>query len=184
MVTVKRKKGPAYTAHIKCPYCRANIRSFHTLNGANEIGTWNSSNFGRHLEKVHLKITQNKKTKKRADKSIDDSLDSDHDAIKPNRSSDKNPNENLLAKPNDYSVLTLDDKLVAPAVGSVINMKDVVPITSGETALPALVNCSDTVESCIGDKDYILVEIPSNLDLVMESAVDKGNFSNSKVLQC
>lgn len=172
MVTVKRskKKQGYYTGQIKCPYCKGSLSAFHTLNANNKIGTWNSSNFGRHLENVHIK----KLTKKRVKRSVDVSLSSDNDddiATKPNHSLDTKSNESHRPKLNENVVSTLDSL----AIGSVINMKDV-EITASKTVFSRIVNYSDTDESG-DDKDCILIEVPSNLDSVMmDLAADKGTF--------
>lgn len=167
LVTVNRKKkGPGYSAKIKCPYCKKNIIVFHILNGANEGGTWNSSNFGHHLVKVHLKTAKTKMPKKKAKKSIDDILDTDSD-------------DNIAIKPDDTIFPKPDDGLVALAVGPVNNAKDVVRTTFCKTAFQSIVDYSDTDESSKGDEDYILIEDTSKVDhLMIESAIDEGKYSD------
>ncbi len=176
MVTIKRnKKTTGYTARIKCPYCKGSISVFHSLNGRKGIGTWNSSNFGRHLDDVHMKNSKKEKSKKRVKKSVDDSLGSDNDvdiATEPNHSLDIKSSESLRSKINENAIKNATSTLDSVAIGP--DMIDV-PTTASKTVFSGIVNYSDTDGSSDDDKDTILVEVPSNLDpVMMELIANKG----------
>lgn len=56
----KAEDLPLFSATIRCPYCKYEIAVFHILNESSRYGSWNVSNFGRHLKKVHLKKGETK----------------------------------------------------------------------------------------------------------------------------
>lgn len=140
------------SAKIKCPFCNDSVAVFHILKGTNELGSWNSSNFNRHLKNVHVK---------------EENL---------NENIDENLGEKFDEKLDVNLVSNVEPML---DVGSIVKyMKYITPITKSNINLFSIVSYSDTDEDNDNDEKngdenkYLFVEVPGKLDPVIITEVE------------
>lgn len=180
LVNVKRKEEnqPKCLGKIKCPFCNHNLAVFHILNESNERGTWNTGNFERHLRKVHLKKKQNESIHENLDTSVDNKLEENL-----NNKLDKNL-ENFDENLENFDEYPIPVSKLA--VGSVIEMKNAVRITSSNIVMSSIVNYSDTDDTEDDEeRKIIFVEVPGTLHGVnIESYRESQSSATTSTMTC